>query len=142
MTLAQKLHQEPQTATVAPAITPAEAPAPKGFKGELVRVASIYTVDGRLVTSGIATLAGTSSEWTAKVDKLDRPGNVASLFFSRGQREVRLRLDDGRSAPGADHSDDVRGRLRARVRPVEPGAPGLALFSNRHLRERGLTMAA
>ncbi len=97
MTLAQKLHQEPQTATVAPAITPAEAPEPKGFKGELVRVASIYTVDGRLVTSGIATLAGTSSEWTAKVDKLDRPGNVASLFFSRGQREVRLRLDDGRS---------------------------------------------
>ena len=94
MTLAQKLQQEYEPATLAPVI----APQPKGLKGVLVRVASIYTLEGRLITSGIATLTGTSDGWTANLAKLDRPGMVAALFFSDGLREVRLRLDDGRSA--------------------------------------------
>ena len=103
MTLAQKLTQEFEPGTVAPVVAPeptasAAAFDPKGFKGELVRVASIYTPEGRLVTSGVATLTGTSAEWTASLAKLDRPGMVATLFFSEGLREVLLRLDDGRSA--------------------------------------------
>jgi hypothetical protein len=99
VTLAQKLPQTYEPAAVAPVVAPEpKAFEPKGFKGELVRVASIYTLEGRLVTSGVATLTGTSSEWTATLAKLDRPGMVAALFFSEGLREVRLRLDDGRSA--------------------------------------------
>lgn len=103
MTLAQKLTQEFEPAAVAPVVAPEPKASeaafePKGFKGELVRVASIYTPEGRLVTSGVATLTGTSAEWTASLAKLDRPGMVATLFFSEGLREVLLRLDDGRSA--------------------------------------------
>ncbi|HYM14611.1 MAG TPA: hypothetical protein VEZ14_03565 [Dehalococcoidia bacterium] len=85
--------QEPAAAPQA-----AGAARPEAIAGVLVRPAWIFTPQGRLVTGGVATVTGTAEAWNASVAKLDRPGLVASLYFSEGLREVRIQLDDGRCA--------------------------------------------
>lgn len=85
-----------QEAPAAP--EPAAAGRREATAGVLVRPAWIFTPQGRLITGGVATVTGTAEEWAASVAKLDRPGLVASLYFSEGLREVRLQLDDGRTA--------------------------------------------
>lgn len=59
---------------------------------------TVWTTDGRFVTGGMAEIAGNGNGWSATLDRLDRPGHVASMYFASGVREVLLRLDDGRSA--------------------------------------------
>ena len=60
--------------------------------------ASIFTPEGRFVTGGIADIAGSGARWSATLRHLDRPGLVASLYFTGGLRDVVLRLRDGRRA--------------------------------------------
>ncbi len=59
---------------------------------------TIWTMDGRFVTGGMAEIDGAGVNWRATLGRLDRPGHVASMYFAGGVREVQLRLDDGRSA--------------------------------------------
>ncbi len=71
---------------------------PRGNVTPLIAAATISTADGRFVTGGIATIDGGSDAWTAVLRHLDRPGIVATLYFSEGTRDVILRLEDGRRA--------------------------------------------
>jgi hypothetical protein len=63
-----------------------------------LQYATISTADGRFMTGGLARLDGGATKWRATLSQLDRPGHVASMYFSAGVREVLLRLEDGRSA--------------------------------------------
>jgi hypothetical protein len=60
--------------------------------------AAMATLDGVFITAGLAEITSTAEGWTARLTKLDHPGGVASMFFTRGIREVLLRLEDGREA--------------------------------------------
>ena len=60
--------------------------------------ASVESLDGRLLTRGLAEIAEAGGRWTARVTQLDRPGVIASMFFSERARDVVLRMDDGRHA--------------------------------------------
>lgn len=57
---------------------------------------TISTFDGRYITGGIATFAGSPLKWSATLRHLDRPGVVASVFFTEGVRDVIVKLEDGR----------------------------------------------
>lgn len=59
---------------------------------------TVWTMDGRFVTGGMAEIDGAGIHWSATLGRLDRPGHVATMYFNGGVREVLLRLDDGRSA--------------------------------------------
>lgn len=85
MTLATDAH--PSTAKLAPAVSAPLAPQP----------VALSTIDGRLVSGGIAEFHGAATLWSATLRLLDRPGNVATLFFAQGVRDVLLRLADGRT---------------------------------------------
>ncbi len=60
--------------------------------------ATISTVDGKFVVSGMARIEGGGADWRGTLTQLDRPGLVASMYSTGGIREVLLRLGDGRSA--------------------------------------------
>ncbi len=75
-----------------PAPAPIRQPAPEQI------VAAIATVDGSLITAGLATVEGAEIDWRATLARLDRPGVMASMYFAQGVREVILRLEDGREA--------------------------------------------
>jgi hypothetical protein len=84
-----------------------------------MRAATISTLDGTVITHGVAELSGTSDDWMATVGHLDQPGQVATAFFAHYVREVVLSLNDGRGArarlvgtsfsPGAERTCDLRG---------------------------------
>ncbi|HLB24352.1 MAG TPA: hypothetical protein VJP07_09675 [Dehalococcoidia bacterium] len=79
--------------------TPATAPAPlREPEGERQQAAAIATVDGSLITAGVAAIEGAGIDWRATLARLDRPGVMVSLYFGQGVREVVLRLEDGREA--------------------------------------------
>lgn len=62
-----------------------------------VRVAAtISTRDGRYVTGGVVELTQGDESWRGRVKHLDRPGNVATMYFGEGLRDVIVRLEDGR----------------------------------------------
>ena len=73
-------------------------PAPRLPATRGPQYSTIWTMDGRFVTGGIAEIDGGGVSWSATLGRLDRPGHVASMYFAGGVREVLLRLDDGRSA--------------------------------------------
>jgi hypothetical protein len=79
-----------QTEATAPARTPA-APPP-------AFAATISTCEGRLITGGLALVRDQGAGWTATLTQLDRPGMVATAYFSNRVREVILSLSDGRRA--------------------------------------------
>lgn len=58
--------------------------------------ATLLTLDGKYITAGLADVDTEGSSWRARVRHLDRPGVIASMYFSEGIRQVLLRLDDGR----------------------------------------------
>jgi hypothetical protein len=60
--------------------------------------ATISTLDGRFMTGGLALISVAGAMWRATLSQLDRPGQVATMYFASGIREVLLRLEDGRSA--------------------------------------------
>jgi hypothetical protein len=60
--------------------------------------ASVEALDGRTLTRGLAEITEAGGRWTARVTQLDRPGVIASMFFSERARDVVLRMDDGRHA--------------------------------------------
>ena len=60
--------------------------------------AAVEALDGRVLTRGTSEITEQGMRWTARLTQLDRPGVIASLFFSERARDVVLRLDDGRSA--------------------------------------------
>lgn len=61
--------------------------------------ATIFTPAGRRVTGGLAEVAPSlEGGWTALVRSLDRPGAVASMYFSEGLRDVVVQFGDGRAA--------------------------------------------
>ena len=73
-------------------IAPAKLPTPR-----LARIdATLEALDGRVLTRGVADVAESGGQWTARMTQLDRPGVVASMFFAERARDVVLRLDDGR----------------------------------------------
>jgi hypothetical protein len=82
--------------TLTPASMPAPAPAREPVDALLV--AAIATVDGSLITAGLATVEDAEAVWRATLSKLDRPGMMACMYFTHGVREVILRLEDGREA--------------------------------------------
>ncbi len=79
-----------------PVLQPAPAPRLPVTRGP--QYSTIWTLDGRFVTGGMADIDGAGINWRATLGRLDRPGHVASMYFGGGVREVLLRLDDGRSA--------------------------------------------
>lgn len=91
------------------------------------RAATMSTLDGDVITHGVAALRGTAEAWTATLAHLDQPGAVATAYFARGIREVMLSLNDGRAArarfvatsfaPGADRTCELRG-----LEPLRHGA--------------------
>jgi hypothetical protein len=84
-----------------------------------MRTATISTLDGTVITHGVAELRGTSEAWNATVGHLDQPGHVAAAYFAHHVREVVLSLNDGRGArarlvgtsfePGAERTCELRG---------------------------------
>jgi len=74
------------------------APTPRLPLTDGPQYSTVWTMDGRFVTGGMAELEGSGNAWRATLARLDRPGHVASMYFAGGVREVLLRLDDGRSA--------------------------------------------
>jgi hypothetical protein len=81
-----------------------EVPAAPAARGSAAPIdesdvaAAIATLDGVFITAGLASITSSAEGWTAILTRLDHPGGVASMFFARGMREVRLRLEDGREA--------------------------------------------
>jgi len=73
-------------------------PAPRLPVTRGPQYSTIWTMDGRFVTGGMAEIDGAGMSWRATLGRLDRPGHVASMYFAGGVRDVLLRLDDGRSA--------------------------------------------
>ena len=63
-----------------------------------MRTATISTLDGTVITHGVAELSGTSDAWTAVFGHLDQPGHIATAYFAHHIREVVLSLNDGRGA--------------------------------------------
>src|SRR5690349_13483771 len=60
--------------------------------------AMISTVDGDMITRGTARVVVEGELWSGRVSGLERPGQVASMYFAGGVRDVVLRLADGRAA--------------------------------------------
>jgi hypothetical protein len=73
-----------------------DAPASRLLRLPERAAATIATVDGRYITSGIAEIVSDGELWHARLRHLEQPGCVATLYFSQGVREVELRLEDGR----------------------------------------------
>ena len=84
-----------EPAIVTPAI---QKRAPEPAPVAVMRAATLTTLDGDVITHGIAELRGTADAWSATLGHLDRPGILVSAYFSRGLRDVVLSLNDGRSA--------------------------------------------
>ena len=61
--------------------------------GLVRQAATLSTCDGRFVTGGTVEFEGSPRDWSARLGELDRPGNVASLFFAEGVRDVIVRLE-------------------------------------------------
>jgi len=57
----------------------------------------IATIDGQFISGGIAEIVADDDGWRARMRHLERPGLIASMYFTNGIREVVLRLEDGRS---------------------------------------------
>lgn len=60
--------------------------------------AVVESLDGGVLTRGVAIVRPLGGLWTARVSQLDRPGVIASMFFAKKGRDVVLRMDDGRHA--------------------------------------------
>ncbi len=63
-----------------------------------LRAATMSTLDGDVITHGVAELRGTADAWAATMAHLDQPGAVAIAYFAKRIREVIFSLNDGRSA--------------------------------------------
>jgi hypothetical protein len=63
-----------------------------------LRAATMSTLDGDVITHGVAELRGTADAWAATMTCLDQPGAVAIAYFAQRIREVIFSLNDGRSA--------------------------------------------
>ena len=59
---------------------------------------TIASPAGQPVAQSRADIEDAGASWTGVLRAVDRPGNMASLYFGGGAREVVLRLPDGRSA--------------------------------------------
>jgi hypothetical protein len=64
---------------------------------QTTHAATLSTTDGDAITGGTAQVTITAEGWSARVSGLDRPGQVAAIYFADGVREVLVRLADGRS---------------------------------------------
>lgn len=92
----------------------------------LVARVTLATIEGRIITSGRATIAPHPVHaWTAVVRDLDRPGVIASIYFCERVRDVVLHLADGRQARSriAATSFDAGRQRVCELRGVEPFAP-------------------
>jgi hypothetical protein len=85
-----------EPAIVSPAIEERAPEAPPPVAA--MRAATLSTLDGSVITHGIAELRGTSDAWSATLGHLDRPGILVSAYFAHGIRDVVLSLNDGRRA--------------------------------------------
>ena len=62
-----------------------------------MRVAgTISTPDGRFIAGGIIDITRDGGGWQGRMRHMDRPGMVATMYFSGGVRDVIVRLEDGR----------------------------------------------
>ena len=48
-----------------------------------LRAATLSTLDGDVITHGVAELRGTADAWTATMANLDQPGAVAIAYFAQ-----------------------------------------------------------
>lgn len=62
--------------------------------------ATVMTVDGRRISGGLLEIGSAAADgsWTAVLRHLDQPGALATVYFAEGVREVRVKLEDGRTA--------------------------------------------
>ncbi len=58
--------------------------------------AAIATTEGEYIASGLIEITGDGVDWRARLSRLDQPGAVVAAYFSKGIRDVILRLEDGR----------------------------------------------
>lgn len=65
----------------------------------LVR-AQVADGDGATLTTARIRVTALLSGWLAIIDQMERPGLLNGYYFARGGRDVRLQLDDGRTATG------------------------------------------
>jgi hypothetical protein len=80
-------------------VTPAvQKRAPEPAAAAVMRAATLSTLEGDVITHGIAELHGTADAWSATLGHLDRPGILVGAYFSQGLRDVVLSLNDGRRA--------------------------------------------
>ena len=63
-----------------------------------LRAATMSTLDGDVITHGVAELRGTADAWAATMAHLYQPGAVAIAYFAQRIREVIFSLNDGRAA--------------------------------------------
>jgi hypothetical protein len=58
--------------------------------------ATISTTDGQLITAGTLEFTFSAEGWSGRMRHLDRPGQVATMYFAEGVRDVIVELEDGR----------------------------------------------
>jgi hypothetical protein len=63
----------------------------------VTHAATLSTTAGDAITAGTAHITLTADGWSARVSGLDRPGQVAAMYFAGGVRDVLVRLADGRT---------------------------------------------
>ena len=85
-----------QSALHVPIVVAPLAPSTDSLVG-----AHLADSNGALLTTARARLTVLPTGWLAVIDQMERPGVLNGYYFSRGGRQIRLQLDDGRIATGS-----------------------------------------
>ena len=62
----------------------------------VTQTATLSTLDGRAITSGVLRFGGSPLVWEGTLEQLSQPGALAARYFAEGLREVIVALEDGR----------------------------------------------
>jgi hypothetical protein len=90
--------------------TSATRPIP--LRPELAGRVSVASPDGQPITSALADVSRKPGGWSATLHHVERPGALTAYYFSKGRRDIVLRLPDAAFACGkitnASFSDGTR----------------------------------
>ena len=74
----------------------------------VTQTATLSTLDGRVITSGMLQFGGSPLAWEGTLDRLSQPGVLAARYFAEGLRDVIVALEDGRRARARILSTEFR----------------------------------
>jgi hypothetical protein len=94
---------------------------------EFAERVSVVSPDGQPISAALAEVSRTPGGWSANLHHVERPGALTAYYFSKGRRDIVLRLPDAAFAYGritsASFSDGSRVyRLEGEGAFVQPAA--------------------